>query len=98
MKKDFSPKANQPVAEGPVKLDVKTKNTLIIRTANNGERTNLEAIDSSHTYVITDKMLGEEESEKFLQTIEQVFNLPRGTFSNLRFELLNYSQFLSFKF
>lgn len=86
-KKDFSIQSNEPVAEGPVKLESKqSTNMLIIRTALQGEVTNLEAIDSTHTYVVTDKILGEEDSAKFLQTIEQIFNLPRGTFSNLRKE------------
>ncbi|KAH7639486.1 tyrosine phosphatase IA-2 [Dermatophagoides farinae] len=85
-KKNFSVQANQPVAEGPVKLDSESHDMLIIRSAEQGEHTNLEAIDSTHTYVITDKILGEEDSDRFLQTIEQVFNLPRGTFSNLRKE------------
>ncbi|KAI7685861.1 hypothetical protein SSS_09853 [Sarcoptes scabiei] len=59
---------------------------LIIRTAEKNEKTNLEAIDSTHSYVIIDRILGQEDSERFLQTIEQIFNLPRGTFSNLRKE------------
>lgn len=79
-------RSNKPVSEGPVKVDAKSENTIIIRTAEVGEDTNLEAVDSTHTYVITDRRLGEEASQKLVQTLEQVFKLPRGTFSNLRIE------------
>ena len=55
-KKDKSIRSNKPVSEGPVKVDAKSENTLIIRSAEVGEETSLEAIDSTHTYVVTDKM------------------------------------------
>lgn len=55
-KKDISIRSNKPVLEGPVKVDSKSENTLIIRSAESGEETSLEAIDSTHTYVITDRM------------------------------------------
>lgn len=46
----------KPVEEGPVKVAGKVANNMIIRTANQGESTNLEAVDSTHAYVITDKV------------------------------------------
>lgn len=49
-------RSNKPVSEGPVKVDSKSENTIIIRSAEEGEVTNLEAIDSTHTYVITDRV------------------------------------------
>ena len=55
-KKDNSIRSSKPVAEGPVKVDAKLENTIIIRSAEEGEETSLEAIDSTHTYVVTDKM------------------------------------------
>ncbi|KPM03678.1 hypothetical protein QR98_0021120 [Sarcoptes scabiei] len=56
-KKDFSQQSARPVAEGPVKLDTRSQsNMLIIRTAEKNEKTNLEAIDSTHSYVIIDRM------------------------------------------
>ena len=55
-KKDNSIRSNKPVSEGPVKVDAKSENTIIIRSVEVGEETSLEAVDSTHTYVITDKM------------------------------------------
>jgi hypothetical protein len=45
----------KPVSEGPVKLDAKSKDSIVVRPAENGEDTSLEAIDSSYTYVIVNK-------------------------------------------
>lgn len=56
VKKEISIRSNKPVSEGPVKVEGKSEDTLIIRSAEMGEDTSLEAIDSTHTYVITDKM------------------------------------------
>ena len=53
--KDVNPEALKPVSEGPVKLDVKSKDRIVIVPAENGESTNLEAIDTSYTYLIVDK-------------------------------------------
>ncbi len=53
-KKD-SYRALKPVSEGPVKLDAKSKDSIVVRPAENGEDTSLEAIDSSYTYVIVNK-------------------------------------------
>lgn len=79
-------RSNKPVSEGPVKVEAKSENAVVIRSAEVGEETTLEAVDSTHTYVITNRMLGEGNSQKFVQTLEQLFKLPRGTFSNLRKE------------
>lgn len=54
-REDVKPEALKPVSEGPVKLDVKSNDRIVIRPAENGESTNLEAIDTSYTYLIVDK-------------------------------------------
>lgn len=55
-KKDKNIRSSKPVSEGPVKVDSKSENTIIIRSAEEGEETSLEAVDSTHTYVVTDRM------------------------------------------
>ena len=79
-------RSSLPLSEGPVKVDAKLRNTLIIRKADQNEPTSLEAIDSTHTYVIMDHQITTDGSKLFIKTLEQVFRLPRGTFSNLRLE------------
>jgi receptor-type tyrosine-protein phosphatase N len=83
-KKDNSYRAYKPVSEGPVKLDAKSKDSIVVRPAENGEDTSLEAIDSSYTYVILNKQFGEKEAHKFVEMLEQLLKLPTGTFSNVR--------------
>lgn len=53
-KKD-SIRAYKPVSEGPVKVDAKSKDSIVVRPAEDGEHTRLEAIDASYTYVLVDK-------------------------------------------
>ena len=54
-REDVNPEVLKPVSEGPVKVDVKSKDRIVIIPAENGESTNLEAIDTSYTYLIVDK-------------------------------------------
>lgn len=49
-------RSNKPVSEGPVKVEAKSENAVVIRSAEVGEETTLEAVDSTHTYVITNRM------------------------------------------
>ncbi|CAG2173851.1 unnamed protein product [Oppiella nova] len=73
---------NKPVDEGPVKMDAES----VVVPAEDGERTRLEAIDSSYTYVIVDKPFGESDgsADRFVATLEQLVRVPKGTFSNVR--------------
>lgn len=49
-------RSSKPVSEGPVKVEAKSENAVVIRSAEVGEETTLEAVDSTHTYVITNRM------------------------------------------
>ncbi|CAG2107876.1 unnamed protein product, partial [Medioppia subpectinata] len=82
MNKKSANKANKPVFEGPVKMDSESA----VVPAEDGERTRLEAIDSSYTYVIVDKPFGESDgsANRFVATLEQLVRVPKGTFSNVR--------------
>lgn len=82
--KKESVRSYRPVSEGPVKVDAKSKDSIVVRPAEEGEHTRLEAIDASYTYVLVDKQFGEEEAHKFVEMLEQLLRVPKGTFSNVR--------------